>query len=194
MIEKTILENQFVRLEPLEAKHAKGIWKAGSDTQIWKYMPVEMSSEAHVQPMIQFATQLHESGSCLAFAIVNPDNDTVVGSTGFWNADLANKRAEIGFTWITPSQQRTPTNTACKLLLLEHAFESLGLNRVEFKTDALNTRSQTALERIGATREGTLRQHMIQPDGRIRDSVYYSIVAAEWTDVQSKLQKLLRGT
>jgi RimJ/RimL family protein N-acetyltransferase len=114
-----------------------------------------------------------------------------VGSTRFANYDGANKRVEIGWTWVARPWQRTAVNTEAKYLMLRHAFENLGLNRVELKTDLLNTTSQRAMERLGATWEGVLRSHMIVHDGRVRDTVYYSIIAAEWPRVKTALEEKL---
>ncbi len=191
MIEKVILENDYVRLEPVAPHHIDGIWNAGQFPELWKYMPIVVDSRDRVRDLIDFCLKMHAAGQALAFVTVDTALNNIVGSTGYWNADLANKRVEIGFTWITPKWQRTPVNTACKLLMLGHAFDKLQLNRVEFKTDALNTRSQAALERIGATREGTLRSHMIMPDGRLRDSVYFSILRVEWPVIKRQLEEKL---
>ena len=117
----------------------------------------------------------------------------MVGSTSYLNPDPANRRVEIGWTWLTPAAQRTGINTEAKYLLLEHAFEHLDCIRVEFKTDARNARSRVALERIGATEEGTLRHHMIMPDGHLRDSTYFSIVRTEWPEVRAHLERLMAG-
>ena len=193
MIDKVILANDFVTLEPIAESHIDGILEAGQFPEIWQYMPVAMSTKDHVRQFIGYADQVHSDGNGLYFTIVDQSTKKIVGSTGYWNADLANRRVEIGFTWITPGYQRTHVNTACKILLLTHGFESMNLNRVEFKTDSLNLRSQNALKRIGAVEEGTLRQHMIQPDGRLRDSVYFSVIREEWLKVKSNLDQMLKS-
>ena len=194
MIEKVTLENEFVRLEPLDQTHVDGLWEAARHPEIWDYMPIAVKDKQFMPAMIQHAEQMHAAGGALAFTVFEKKSHEIVGSTGFWNADLANRRVEIGFTWFAPKWQRTAVNTSCKLLMLEHALETLALNRVEFKTDSLNQRSQTALRRIGATEEGTLRNHMVQPDGRLRHSVYFSILKDEWPQVKQQLvAKLASG-
>jgi RimJ/RimL family protein N-acetyltransferase len=126
----------------------------------------------------------------LPFAIVEADKDKVVGSTRYLNIRPEHRALEIGWTWLGQDWQRTAVNTEAKLLLLSHAFERLGCVRVEFKTDARNERSQRALQRIGAIREGVLRNHMIVQGNYARDSVYFSVIAAEWPDVKARLQAL----
>ena len=121
------------------------------------------------------------------------DGKGIVGSTTYLNADRANRRVEIGATWITPAWQRTGVNTECKLLLMRHAFEALGANRVELKTDSLNMQSRAAIARIGAREEGTLRNHMVRTDGSLRHSTYYSVTVQEWPRVQEHLRRLLRA-
>ena len=190
VLENIVLQNQFVRLEPLAEKHAAGLWQA-SAPDVWTYMPVNVESESDIARFVAYAENTRQSGQGLAFAVIDPADDEVVGSTGFWNFVPEYKRVEIGFTWYTPSRQRTAVNTSCKLLLLRHAFEGLQLNRVEFKTDSLNARSRKAIARLGATEEGTLRNHMIQPDGRLRHSVYFSILNSEWPEVRERLEKRL---
>ena len=190
MIEKVTLENQTVRLEPLAEHHVQGLLDAGHFSEIWQYMPVAIQADEHAAGFVAYAQQMHAAGTALAFAMIQPSTGQFIGSTGYWNADLPNRRIEIGFTWITPEHQRTAVNTAGKLLLLTHAFETLELNRVEFKTDALNERSRAALKRIGAVEEGTLRRHMVQPDGRLRDSVYFSVIREEWPKAKTNLERM----
>jgi RimJ/RimL family protein N-acetyltransferase len=127
----------------------------------------------------------------LPFAIIDTSSGKAIGSTRYGNIDTGNRRVEIGWTWIARRWQRTGVNTEAKLLLLIHAFETLGCIRVEFKTDSINNQSRNALLRIGAKEEGVLRNHMIAPGGRIRHSVYYSIVDLEWKDVRRELEKKL---
>jgi RimJ/RimL family protein N-acetyltransferase len=168
-------------------EHLEGLWTAGAHPELWRFMPNAIESQEEMRNMIADARQ----GSDLAFTMrVKPDGE-IVGSTRYLNIEPAHKRLEIGYTWITPKRQRSVANTECKLLMLQHAFETLGCIRVEFKTDSLNRRSRTALARIGAVEEGTFRNHMIQPDGRLRHSVYFSIVDAEWPDVKARLQGFL---
>jgi N-acetyltransferase len=140
---------------------------------------------------IDTAIREQAEGKSLPFAIIDTASSKAIGSTRFGNIDLAHRRVEIGWTWIARRWQRTGANTETKLLLLTHAFEKLGCIRVEFKTDSINNQSRNALLRIGAKEEGVLRNHMIAPGGRIRHSVYYSIVDSEWKDVKRELEKKL---
>jgi RimJ/RimL family protein N-acetyltransferase len=143
---------------------------------------------------VEEAVRLGEAGLALPFAIVEKATGTLVGSTRFANIDHANRRLEIGWTWVARAWQRTAVNTEAKLLLLTHAFETLGAIRVEFKTDATNATSRAALARIGATEEGILRHHMIAPGGRLRDSVYFSVLLPEWPSVKARLEaRMKRG-
>ena len=133
-------------------------------------------------------------GTALPFATVDRKSGRAIGSTRFGNIVPEHKRIEIGWTWISPQFQRSAVNTEAKFLMLRYAFERLGCNRVELKTNSLNMRSRNAILRIGAKEEGTLRSHMINPDGTLRDTVYYSILAPEWPDVRARLEaRLARG-
>jgi RimJ/RimL family protein N-acetyltransferase len=143
---------------------------------------------------IETALAWQEQKTALPFAIIEKKSGTVVGSTRFANIDHANRRAEIGWTWIARPWQRSAINTEAKLLLLTHAFERMECIRVEFKTDSINEQSRNALLRIGAREEGILRNHMITPTGRVRHSVYYSIVADEWPAVKQKLSVMVQRT
>jgi N-acetyltransferase len=184
------LEGRHVRLEPLTAEHGPGLCEVGLDPELWRWIPGRMESAADMTAWIDEAIRLEVHGLALPFAIRRRGGD-LVGSTRFANIDRANRRLEIGWTWLARSAQRTAINTEAKLLLLKHAFGELGCNRVEFKTDALNSKSRAALLGIGATEEGTLRSHMVTTSGRIRDSVYFSIIASEWPEVRHRLQQRL---
>ena len=186
MIQKRILENDRVRLEPLGEEHIDGLFNV-SDPAVWKYMPILVTGREDFASFVQRAQQLHDAGTALAFAVIEKKSNEMAGATGFWSYVAEHKRVEIGFTWYAPKWQRTHVNTSCKLLLLTHAFEELKLNRVEFKTDSLNERSRAAIARIGAIEEGTFRNHVIQPDGRLRHSVYFSIISDQWPDVKQRL-------
>jgi RimJ/RimL family protein N-acetyltransferase len=144
-----------------------------------------------MQAYIAEALTLQSAGKALPFAQIDKSTGRAVGSTRFGNFEPAHHRVEIGWTWLGTPWQRTAFNTEAKYLLLAHAFEVLRLNRVEFKTDVLNKRSRKAILRLGALEEGVLRRHMIMQDGRVRDSVYYSIIAEEWPDVKEKLRRSL---
>lgn len=190
MIEKQILENDWVRLEPLQEEHIDALCEA-SDPTVWKLMPIRVTCRDDFAAFVQHAEQSHSNGNGLAYAVIEKESGGVAGSTGFWNYVPEHKRVEIGFTWYAPKWQRTFVNTSCKLLLLTHAFETLKLNRVEFKTDSLNDRSRAAIARMGAVEEGTFRNHVIQPDGRLRHSVYFSIIGEQWPEVKTRLSERL---
>lgn len=183
-----VLEGVSVRVEPLSPDHAQGLYNRGRVAADWAYMPrscfVDM---ADTRQWIDAAMAAPEQ---LAFAIVETGKNRVVGSTRYLNIRPEHRSLEIGWTWLGQEWQRTGINTEVKLLLLSHAFERLGCVRVEFKTDARNERSQQALERIGAIREGVMRNHMIVQGNYLRDSVYFSIVEAEWPAVKERLEKL----
>ncbi|QRG65303.1 GNAT family N-acetyltransferase [Brevibacillus choshinensis] len=187
------LEGKFVRLEPLRLEHAEGLWEAGQFEQIWTYMSSRMSKPEDAKTFIELALNHQAEGTELPFVIVNRQDGKLIGSTRFLNISRKDRGLEIGYTWLTPSVWKTMINTECKLLLLRHCFEDLGCIRVQLKTDSRNKNSQRAIARIGGIYEGILRNHMILPDGYIRDSVYFSIVESEWPTVQEKLNLLLFG-
>jgi RimJ/RimL family protein N-acetyltransferase len=183
-----VLEGRVVRLEPLRLEHAKDLAAVACDEDIWRYMPLATpESIDDVRALIADALAKARDGSEVPFATVLRASGRAVGSTRYIDIRRAHRGLEIGWTWVGREWQRTAVNTECKLLQLAHAFEDLGALRVQLKTDARNVRSQRAIERIGAQREGVLRAHMILPDGFVRDSVMYSITAAEWPSVKSAL-------
>ncbi len=187
------LAGQHVRLEPLAPRHAEDLYLAGRDPSIWPYMARgEFTSLEDVQGWIQQALAAQETGTQLTFAILLREDGKAVGSTRYLDIRRADRGLEIGWTWLAREQQRSAVNTECKYLLLRHAFEGLGAVRVQLKTDFRNERSQRAIERLGAVREGILRKHMAVRDGFIRDTVYYSILDTEWPDVKTRLEGLLR--
>lgn len=186
------LEGRHVRLEPLGLEHAGDLFRAGSDASIWRYMPrPPLQSLDDTQRMIGEALAEAQRGTQVPFAIVERAGGTAIGSTRYLDIARADRRLEIGFTWITPQYQRGPVNTECKYLLLRHAFEDLGAIRVQLKTDSRNEQSQRAIERIGAVREGVLRNHMILWDGYIRHTVYYSVLDSEWPAVRQRLEQMM---
>jgi RimJ/RimL family protein N-acetyltransferase len=187
-----MLLGKFVRLEPLTLEHAPALLEAGRDLEIWRYMPRVMPTELEeVRGMIREANAAEKAGSQLAFAIVDASSGRAVGSTRYLDIRREHKGLEIGWTWIGTAHQRSAVNTECKLLLMRHAFETLGAMRVQLKTDHLNVRSQRAIERLGAVREGVLRSHMVRPDGTVRDTVMYGITTAEWPTVKARLTEFL---
>ncbi|MBK7643113.1 MAG: GNAT family N-acetyltransferase [Planctomycetes bacterium] len=193
--EPTTLEGRHVRLEPLAARHAQELFAAAQDDSIWRYLTIARPRElGELERHIAQALLLQECGEQLPFAIVDRASARVAGSTRLMDLRLEHRGLEIGWTWIAPEFQRTALNTECKLLLLTHAFEALGCLRVQLKTDARNLRSQTAIERLGARKEGVLRKHFVLHDGFVRDSVMYSITDAEWPAVKRGLLERLSAS
>lgn len=190
-ITPVVLEGAVVRLEPLTAAHVPALWAVSSDATIFRYMPHVPRSADDLYAYAAAAAQALAADQGIAFAILERSSGQPVGSSSYLAADPRHRRLEIGGTWITPAYQRTAVNTEAKLLLLRHAFEALGCRRVELKTDSSNERSRRAIERIGAVEEGIFRNHMLLPDGRSRDSVYYSIIDREWPAVRTRLETLL---
>lgn len=192
MLKPVTLKGQFVRLEPLSMKHHDGLCDAIADGQLWELFVTLVPPLDRVRDFIEQANADFHAGVSLPFATIDIQSGTVAGSTRFMKADLPNRRVEIGFTFIAKSFQRSPINTEAKLLMLSHAFDELGVNRVEFLTDYLNANSRRAILRLGAKKEGVLRNHMVMPDGRVRDSVLYSIIANEWDGVKMNLKDKLK--
>jgi N-acetyltransferase len=192
-VEPVTLEAAHVRLEPAAPEHVDGLWHAGRYPEIWEMRPYPVYSLAEMRAQVEAAIAARDAGVLLMFATIETATNRVVGSTSFANIDELNHRLEIGATWITPSWQRTPVNTEAKYLQLRHCFEDLHCARVEFKTDARNARSRAALARIGATEEGTLRRHLMLPDGFMRDSVYFSVLDHEWPAVKADLEARMRA-
>ncbi|MGB7925870.1 MAG: GNAT family protein [Pyrinomonadaceae bacterium] len=186
-----ILEGQHVRLEPLRLEHHARLCEVGLDEEIWRWTTSLIRTPEEMRAYIETALKEAAAGVALPFATIEKASGRVVGSTRFGNIDRLNRRVEIGWTWIGRDWQRTFVNTEAKYLMLRHAFETLNCLRVEFKTDALNERSRNAILRIGAREEGTFRNHMIAPNGRIRDSVYFSIIDSEWPTIKVALEEKL---
>jgi RimJ/RimL family protein N-acetyltransferase len=181
------LEGRGVRLEPLGRQHRDALLAAAADGQLWELKVTVVPSAATIDAYLAEARTAAEAGRELPFAIRDRATDRIVGSTRYRMIELAHRRLEIGSTFLAASAQRTAINTEAKLLLLTHAFEVLGCQRVELLTDVLNTRSRAAILRLGAVAEGIFRKHLIMPDGRQRDSVIYSILAGEWPAVKTGL-------
>ncbi len=191
MLEEITLRGARVRLEPLRIEHATALWDAAQAPEIWSFFPRRMTSLSDAEDFISETLGFQKLGLQLPFAIRDLESGDLVGSTRLMDFNAANRATEIGGTWLSSAVWRTRINTECKFLLLRHAFESLNLLRVTFKIDARNERSQRAIERIGAQKEGILRAHMILPDGFVRDSVYYSILDREWLNVKTHLEGFL---
>jgi N-acetyltransferase len=190
-IEPVVLEGAVARLEPLEERHLDGLCEVGLDPELWRLIPSRVTTREEMAAYIKAADAARKAGSALPFATIERASGRVIGSTRYMNIDTANWRVEIGSTWIAPPWQRSPVNTEAKYLMLRHAFEDLGCIRVELKTDSLNRRSRNAIQRIGAREEGIFRNHMLTWSGRIRHSVYFSIIDSEWPRVKSDLESKL---
>lgn len=187
-----VLEGRFVRLEPLSELHFAGLAAVGLDDEIWRHMPYgAMRTEADIRKWASGILAMAANGTDLPFAVVHRDSARIAGTTRYMEIRPAHRGLEIGGTWYGADYRRTPVNTECKYLLLQHAFETWGCVRVQLKTDSRNERSQRAIERIGATREGVLRNHMILPDGTLRHSVYYSVLDTEWPGIKARLEEFL---
>jgi len=185
------LTGAAVRLVPLERAHAGALYETARAPGVWTYIPVRMESSEDMQLLVDEAMAEAERGHALPYTIMDSADSRVLGSTRLFDLSDENRSLELGWTWLTPGVWRTRVNTECKLLLLTHAFETMGANRVQIKTDSRNERSRRAIERIGAVFEGALRCHYILPDGYVRDSVYYSVISAEWPEVKRRLEQLL---
>jgi RimJ/RimL family protein N-acetyltransferase len=185
-VETVPLSNRWVDLVPLNESHREPLRLAAEDDRIWQFT-LTRASGAGFDPWFDDALAEHAAGRRVPFAVRRVSDGRWVGSTSYLDVMPRHRRVEIGSTWYHPDTWGTAVNPACKLLLLAHAFETVGVNRVSLLTDALNTRSQTAIAKLGATREGVLRAHMVSQNGRIRDSVVFSIVAAEWAAVRAAL-------
>lgn len=185
------LEGQHLRLEPLSLDHHAGLCEVGLDEELWRWIPQPVRTPGEMREYIALALQSQHEGSALPFATIDRARGKVIGSTRYGNIDRVNRHVEIGWTWLGLKWQRTAANTEAKFLMLRHAFEMLGCLRVELKTDALNERSRNAILRIGAKEEGTFRNHMVTHTGRIRHSVYYSIIDSEWPAVKALLEDKL---
>ena len=188
-VEPVTLTGNVVRLEPLQKKHAEALFHAAQEPTIWSYMPYDPSvSLVAMYEWIDDVLEAQARGKDVPFVIIQLATGEVVGSTRYLTITPHDRGLEIGGTWLARAVQRTPVNTECKYLLLRHAFETLGAIRVQFKTDSRNLTSQRAIERLGASKEGVLRNHMILPDGYYRHSVYYSILDSEWATVKANLE------
>jgi len=185
------LEGRHVRLEPLSHGHAEGLAEVGLAEELWRWIPTPVRSKEEMVEYLAAALDEQRRGISLPFATIEKTGGRPIGSTRFANIDCIHHRVEIGWTWIAPNWQRTAVNTEAKFLMLRHAFETLKCIRVELKTDSLNEKSRAAIQRIGAKEEGTFRNHMITASGRLRHSVYFSIIDSEWPAAKTALQQKL---
>ena len=191
-MEQILLENEVVMLKPVTLDDVVGFGEAANHPDIWRFLSTELLTEEAVRGFIEKAIRNYETGSDYMFAIINKASGKIVGSTSFMDISHEHKRLEIGWTWHNPSVWQTAINTNCKYLLLKFCFEEWDMHRVQIKTDHENYRSQRAIERLGAVKEGVLRNHMIRKDGTQRHTVMYSITREEWPSIKGHFeQKLL---
>lgn len=182
-----VLEGEMVRMEPLTLDHLPALYEIGLHPELWKWTNAICTTEPALRAYVEEAIASREQGTAVPFVTFDKVSNRVVGSSRFGNIDSRNRRVEIGWTWITPSAQRSHVNSAAKLLMLSYAFEQLGCIRVELKTDALNMKSRNAMLRLGCKEEGTFRKHMITDAGRLRDTAYFSITDEEWPPIRERL-------
>ncbi|MBN1146090.1 MAG: GNAT family N-acetyltransferase [Anaerolineales bacterium] len=198
-IEPITLTGRIIQLQPLSETHIPDLALVGLDERIWHYMLYgEIKTEAQLRAWVLDLLERQARGGDLPFAVIDLQSGRAIGATRYMNIDRVNRNLEIGGTWYGLEYQGTGVNTEAKYLLLKHAFERLGCLRVQLKTDLRNERSQRAIERIGATKEGVLRKHLIRPGGYVRDSVIYSMIDDEWpaakARLEARLEKLLSQT
>jgi len=177
----------------MTANHVDGLTLVGLDPDLWRWIPDRVTTRDEMRAYVTKALDELQRGVSFPFVTIANAGNRIIGSTRYGNVDLPNRRLEIGWTWITPAYQRSAANTEAKLLLLTHAFEILKVNRVELKTDALNQKSRAAILRLGAVEEGTFRKHIVTATGRVRDTVYFSIIDSEWPAVKARLSDFLHS-
>ena len=186
------LEGDIVRLEPLALRHVDDLERVALDPDLWRWVPNQVATRDELEAYVAEALDEQARGVSLPFAVIEKQGGRAIGSTRYGAISRADRRLEIGWTWYGRAWHRTGVNTESKLLLLRHAFETLGAIRVELKTDMLNERSRAAILRLGAREEGIFRNHRIIPGtGRIRDTVYFSIIDREWPAVKARLEEFL---
>jgi len=187
IVEPVTLEGRFVRMEPLSLDHVDALCEVGLEPSLWTWIPTAVRTPAEMRQYVEIALAERDAGRALPFATIDRATGKVVGSSRYAAISVPDRRVEIGWTWIGAPWQRTYINTEAKLVMLRHAFEQWDCLRVELKTDGLNEKSRAAIARIGATQEGIFRQHMITASGRVRDTVYFSILDTEWPTVRARL-------
>ncbi len=188
------LVGEKVRIVPMESHHIQGLYDIANEERIWNHLPRNIQTITDMMSFVEEALEGKGSGREFPFVVLRRDNEKIIGSTRFLDISNTNKSLEIGWTWYTPSVWGTHTNAECKYLLLKYCFETLKLIRVQFKTDEQNVRSQKAIEKIGAVKEGILRNQMIRKNGTYRNSIFYSIIEQEWEAVKNKLDNILRNS
>jgi RimJ/RimL family protein N-acetyltransferase len=182
------LTGKKIRLRPLQASDAEVLVKAAADGQLWSLPYTVIPSKETIEEYISLAIKGRDAGSVIPFVVEDLATNRVIGSTRYWKIDLNNRKLEIGHTWYSQSFQRTHVNTEAKYLLLQYAFEKLNCVRVQFTTDEINQKSRNAILRIGATQEGIIRNERIMPNGRLRNSVRFSIIDLEWPSIKELLK------
>jgi RimJ/RimL family protein N-acetyltransferase len=193
MNESTIeLEGVRVKLLPLKETYIDALFEASKDSRIWELSTTPIQSRADMMLYVRRALEEQEQGVGIPFVVYDKSTDTIIGSTRLFDISLPHRQLEIGHTWYHPSVWRTRINTESKYLLLRHSFESIGTIRVQLKTDLRNTRSQAAIARLGAIKEGILRSHCILHDGYVRDTAMFSIIKQEWPTVKARLEQFLK--
>ena len=191
-VQPIVLRDRGVRLEPLGLHHEDGLRAAAADGELWTLRVTSVPEPEQTRAYIETALRMREEGSRFAFAVVDEASGTVLGSTSYHDILPAVKRVEIGYTWYAQRVQRTHVNTTCKLLMLSHAFDTLGCHVVGWRTDNFNFASQRAIERLGARKDGVIRGHALRRDGTIRDTVMYSMRTGEWPEARAQLLYLLQ--
>ena len=191
-LQPVTLAGETVRLEPLAASHADALAQTGLHPELWRLQPEPVQTLDDMQRYVDRALAGQRDGNCLPFVIVRQDNGQVIGATRYMDIALAHKRLEIGGTWLTPASQRSGANTEAKFLLLQHAFETIGIMRIVFKTELSNMQSRQAILRIGGVEEGVFRKHLIAQSGRARDMVYFAILDEDWPAVKARLLMRMR--
>ena len=186
------LEGRHVRLEPLSMAHLPDLCDAGLDPELWRWTPRIVRTPEEMRSYVETVLRLQQQGSALPFTTIDRKSGVAVGCTRYMNIEPEHHRLEIGGTWLARPWQKTPFNTEAKYLMLQHAFETLGCIRVEFKTDLLNDQSRAALLRIGALQEGVFRHHMLTHTRRIRHTVYFRILNFEWPQIKTQLEEKLQ--
>ena len=190
-VQPVTLRDRGIRLEPLALAHEAGLRAAAADGQLWRIRVTGVPEPEQTRAYIENALQMREQGNRFAFAVIDEAGERVLGSTSFHDILPAVQRVEIGYTWYAQSVQRSHVNTTCKLLMMGHAFDTLGCAVVGWRTDNYNFASQRAIERLGAKKDGVIRHHALRRDGTVRDTVIYSMIAAEWPEARAQLLYLL---
>lgn len=191
LVHPVTLRQGGLRLEPLALQHEAGLAEAAADGKLWELRVTSVPEPGQTRAYIDTALSMRDAGHRLAFAVLDEASDQVLGSTSYHDIVPALRRVEIGYTWYRKSAQRTHVNTTCKLLLMRHAFETLGCSVVGWRTDNFNFASQAAIERLGARKDGVIRHHALRRDGTVRDTVMYSMMAGEWPEAKAQLLYLL---